>query len=167
MGKACNNILHTSTNLQFLVLNVYLHPCHKYLWRGDVIMVIISFWIDWFYFQSLQQGLGGKSREKIIALLSENGKLIAASLAAKIEQGCPRIVLCSRNVLFRGIISRTWWVCRACEVQLNVNTISYINSLQKIRLRPIRNRRMRFWRLRKKMLGGLRLWWGWSWRWWW
>ena len=64
-------------------------------------MVIISFWIDWFYFQSLQQGLRGKSREKIIAILSENGKLIAASLAAKIGQGCPRIVLCSRNVLFR------------------------------------------------------------------
>lgn len=74
-------------------------------------MVIISFWIDWFYFQSLQQGLRGKSREKIIAILSENGKLIAASLADKIGQGCPRIVLCSRNVLFRGIISRTRWVC--------------------------------------------------------
>ena len=51
-------------------------------------MVIISFCIDLFYFQSLQQGLRGKSREKIIAHLSGNGKLIAAVLAAYIGQGC-------------------------------------------------------------------------------
>ena len=104
--KACSNILHTSTNPQVLVLNVYRHPCHKYLWRGDVIMVIISFCIDLFYFQSLQQGLRGKSREKIIALLSENGKLTAAGLAAEIGVTAKAIEKHLAKLKAEGIIER-------------------------------------------------------------
>ena len=41
-----------------------------------------------------------KGGEKIIALLSENSKLIAASLAAEIGSCCPGIVLCSWNIKF-------------------------------------------------------------------
>ena len=74
--------------------------------RGDVIMVIISFWIDWFYFQSLQQGLRGKSREKIIAILSENGKLTAAGLAAEIGVTAKAIEKHLAKLKAEGIIDR-------------------------------------------------------------
>ena len=74
--------------------------------RGDVIMVIISFWIDWFYFQSLQQGLRGKSREKIIAILSENGKLTAAGLAAEIGVTAKAIEKHLAKLKAEGIIER-------------------------------------------------------------
>ena len=88
--------------------------------RGDVIMVIILFWIDWFYFQSLQQGLRGKSREKtskgskktgksrekIIALLSENGKLTTAGLAAEIGVTAKAIEKHLAKLKAEGIIER-------------------------------------------------------------
>ena len=41
-----------------------------------------------------------KGGEKIVALLAENSKLIAASLAAEIGSCCPGIVLCSWNIKF-------------------------------------------------------------------
>ena len=83
-------------------------------------MVIISFCIDLFYFQSLQQGLGGKSREKtskgskktgksrekIIALLSENGKLTAAGLAAEIGVTAKAIEKHLAKLKAEGIIER-------------------------------------------------------------
>ena len=83
-------------------------------------MVIISFWIDWFYLQSLQQGLRGKSREKtskgsnntgksrekIIALLSENGKLTAAGLAAEIGVTAKTIEKHIAKLKAEGIIER-------------------------------------------------------------
>ena len=73
---------------------------------GDVIMVIILFWIDWFYFQSLQQGLRGKSREKIIAILSENGKLTAVGLAAEIGVTAKAIEKHLAKLKAEGIIER-------------------------------------------------------------
>ena len=76
------------------------------LWRGDIIMVIISFCIDLFYFQSLQQGLRGKSREKIIVLLSENGKLTAAGLAAEIGVTAKAIEKHLAKLKAEGIIER-------------------------------------------------------------
>ena len=76
-------------------------------------MVIISFCIDLFYFQSLQQGIRGKSREKtskgskkIIALLSENGKLTAAGLAAEIGVTAKAIEKHLAKLKAEGIIER-------------------------------------------------------------
>lgn len=69
-------------------------------------MVIISFCIDLFYFQPLQQGLRGKSREKIIALLSENGKLTAAGLAAEIGVTAKAIEKHLAKLKAEGIIER-------------------------------------------------------------
>ena len=76
-------------------------------------MVVISFWIDLFYFQSLRQGLRGKSREKkgksrekIIALLSENGKLTAAGLAAEIGVTAKAIEKHLAKLKAEGIIER-------------------------------------------------------------
>ena len=83
-------------------------------------MVIISFFIDLFYFQSLQQGLGGKSREKtskggekaeksrekIIALFSENGKLTAVGLAAEIGVTTKVIEKHLAKLKAEGIIER-------------------------------------------------------------
>ena len=81
-------------------------PATRTCGGGDIIMVIISFCIDLFYFQSLQQGLRGKSREKIIALLSENGKLTAAGLAAEIGVTPKAIEKHLAKLKAEGIIER-------------------------------------------------------------